>query len=156
MLHLVKLDRSYSPETIAVMSAAFDRVCQSLSRRMNENDDVRRAVAVVILRHLDKQRATQCGSPMSPSANWQALTARHTETVRQRDDCPLGQASPRLGRLAIPASVRSLVFCASPSPGDESRAASRVVPSHGVLWLGTLGHASARATSLAQRSQLDH
>jgi CRP/FNR family transcriptional regulator, cyclic AMP receptor protein len=34
MSHLVKLDRSYSPETIAVMSAAFDRVCQSLSRRM--------------------------------------------------------------------------------------------------------------------------
>ena len=32
MLHLVKLDRSYSPETIAVMTAAFDRVCQSLSR----------------------------------------------------------------------------------------------------------------------------
>jgi hypothetical protein len=26
MLHLVKLDRSYSPETIAVMTAAFDRV----------------------------------------------------------------------------------------------------------------------------------
>jgi hypothetical protein len=63
-----------------------------------------------------KQRATQCGSPMSPSMNWQALTIRHTETVRQRDDCPLGQASPRLGRLAIPASVRSLVFCAPPWP----------------------------------------
>ena len=25
MLHLVKLDRSYSPETIAVMTAAFDK-----------------------------------------------------------------------------------------------------------------------------------
>ena len=36
MLQLVKLDRSYSPETIAVMTAAFDRICQSLSRRMNE------------------------------------------------------------------------------------------------------------------------
>ena len=54
MLHLVKLDRSYSPETIAVMTAAFDRVCQSLSRRMNDNDDVRRAVALVILRHADQ------------------------------------------------------------------------------------------------------
>src|SRR4249920_573199 len=115
MSHLVKLDRSYSPETIAVMTAAFDRICQSLSRRMNDNDDVRRAVALVILRHV-KERATQCGSPMSPSANWQALTIRHTETVRQRDDCPLGQASPRLGRLAIPAFVLSLVFCAPPWP----------------------------------------
>ena len=54
MLHVVKLDRSYSPETIAVMTAAFDRVCQSLSRRMNDNDDVRRAVALVILRHVDQ------------------------------------------------------------------------------------------------------
>ena len=54
MLHLVKLDRSYSPETIAVMTAAFDRICQSLSRRMNDNDDVCRAVALVILRHVDQ------------------------------------------------------------------------------------------------------
>jgi hypothetical protein len=90
MLQLVKLDRSYSPETIAVMTAAFDRVCQSLSRRMNDNDDVRRAVALVISDMSIKERATQCGSPMSPSANWQALTVRHTETVRQQDDCPLG------------------------------------------------------------------
>jgi hypothetical protein len=28
MLHIVKLDRSYSPETIAVMTAAFDRVLE--------------------------------------------------------------------------------------------------------------------------------
>ena len=49
MLHLVKLDRSYSPETIAVMTAAFDRVWG-----MNDNDDVRRAVALVILRHVDQ------------------------------------------------------------------------------------------------------
>ena len=32
---------------------------------------------------------------MSPSANWQALTVRHTETVRQPDDCPLEQVPPR-------------------------------------------------------------
>jgi hypothetical protein len=36
------------------MTAAFDRICQSLSRRMNDNDDVRRAVALVILRHVDQ------------------------------------------------------------------------------------------------------
>jgi hypothetical protein len=33
MLHLVKLDRPYGPETIAVMTTAFDMVCQSLSER---------------------------------------------------------------------------------------------------------------------------
>ena len=100
-------------------------------------NDVRRAVALVILRHVD-QGATQCGSPMSPSANWQALTIRHTETVRQRDDCPLGQASPRFGRLAMRASVRSLVF-GSLWPRTK-RAATGLSQAHGVLWLGTLGH----------------
>ena len=30
MLHLVQLDRSYSPETVSVMTAAFDRVCDRL------------------------------------------------------------------------------------------------------------------------------
>jgi len=59
---------------------------------------------------------------MSPSANWQAVTVRHTETVRQRDDCPLGQVSPRLGRLAIPALMRSLVFCASTFAEERAEA----------------------------------
>lgn len=54
MLHLIRVDRAYSPETIAVITAAFDRVCQSLSRRMNDNEDVRRAVALAILRHVDQ------------------------------------------------------------------------------------------------------
>jgi hypothetical protein len=34
MLHVVKLNRSGGPETIAVMTAAFDTVCQSLSSRI--------------------------------------------------------------------------------------------------------------------------
>jgi hypothetical protein len=41
MLHLVQLDRSYRPETIVVMTAAFDRVCQSVSKQLNGSDDVR-------------------------------------------------------------------------------------------------------------------
>ena len=35
-----RLDHSYSPETIAVMTTAFDSLCQSLSKRMNDNDDL--------------------------------------------------------------------------------------------------------------------
>jgi len=54
MLHLVSINRSYSSETIAAMTAAFERVCHSLSRRMNDNEDVRRAVALAILRHVDQ------------------------------------------------------------------------------------------------------
>ena len=54
MLHLVQLDRSYSPEAISVMTAAFDRVCQSVSKRMNSNDDVKKTLALIILRHVDR------------------------------------------------------------------------------------------------------
>jgi len=54
MLHLVQLDRFYSPETISVMTAAFDRVCQSVSKRMNGSDDVKKTLALIILRHVDR------------------------------------------------------------------------------------------------------
>ena len=54
MLHLVKLDRSYSPETIAAMTAAYDKVCQSLSTRINGNEDVMQLLALIILRHVDQ------------------------------------------------------------------------------------------------------
>ena len=53
MLHLVRLDRTYPPETVAVMTTAFDRVCQSLSTRINGNEAVRERLAQIILRHVD-------------------------------------------------------------------------------------------------------
>jgi hypothetical protein len=57
MLRLVQLDRSsrsYDPETVAVMGAAFDRVCQSVSKEMNGNGDVKKMLALIILRHVDR------------------------------------------------------------------------------------------------------
>jgi two-component sensor histidine kinase len=55
MLHLVQLEgRTYSPETIAVMTAAFDAVCRRLSTRMNGSDDLPRTVALAILRRVDQ------------------------------------------------------------------------------------------------------
>jgi hypothetical protein len=54
MLHLVEIDRSYDPETISVMTTAFDVVCQSLSARMNGNEDVKRSLALAILRLADR------------------------------------------------------------------------------------------------------
>ena len=53
-MHLVQLDRSYSPETICVMTAAFDRVCQSVSKQLNGSDDVKKTLALIILRHVDR------------------------------------------------------------------------------------------------------
>jgi hypothetical protein len=54
MLHVVKLDRSYGPETIAVMTAAFDTVCQSLSSRIRDHGHLQRTIALAILRLADQ------------------------------------------------------------------------------------------------------
>jgi hypothetical protein len=54
MLHLVETNRTYDPETVAAMTTAFDRVCQSVSQRINGNQDVKQTLALIILRHVDK------------------------------------------------------------------------------------------------------
>jgi hypothetical protein len=50
MLHLIKLDRNYSPEAAAVMTAAFDRVCRSVAPSMHVNIET---LALIILRHVE-------------------------------------------------------------------------------------------------------
>jgi hypothetical protein len=54
MLHLVQLNRSYSPETIAAMSTAFDMVCQFISKRMKDSVDVKKSLALIIVRLVDE------------------------------------------------------------------------------------------------------
>jgi hypothetical protein len=54
MLHLVQLDRCYCPETISVMKAAFDRVSQCVTEQVNNNDDVKKTLALIILRQVDR------------------------------------------------------------------------------------------------------
>lgn len=53
MLHLLSLDRSYSPETIAVMTAAFDAVSISAAAR-NKGEASRQRLARIILRLVDE------------------------------------------------------------------------------------------------------
>jgi hypothetical protein len=54
MLHLVEIPRTYGPETVAAMTVAFDRVCQSASHWINGNDDVKQTLALTILRYVDR------------------------------------------------------------------------------------------------------
>jgi hypothetical protein len=55
MLRLVETrTRAYPPDMLAVMSRAFDEVCQSLPRLVNGNDDLREQLALLILRHVDE------------------------------------------------------------------------------------------------------
>jgi hypothetical protein len=54
MLHVIKLDRSYGPETITVMTAAFDTVCQSLSSRIRNDKGLQRTMALAIPRLADQ------------------------------------------------------------------------------------------------------
>ena len=53
-MHLVQFGRCYCPETISVMTAAFDRVSQSITEQMSGNDDVKKTLALIILRHVDR------------------------------------------------------------------------------------------------------
>jgi len=52
-LYLVETSRTYDPETVAVVTAAFDAACQSISARMNHDEDVRRRLAEA-LRRVDR------------------------------------------------------------------------------------------------------
>jgi hypothetical protein len=54
MLRLVQLDRTYSPDTIAAMGAAFDRVSKLVSKEINGNDAAKRTLALIILRLVDR------------------------------------------------------------------------------------------------------
>ncbi len=49
MWNVVKLDRSYGPEAIAVMTTAYDSICQSLSPRIRDNEQLQRTIASAIL-----------------------------------------------------------------------------------------------------------
>lgn len=54
MREFIVSDRIYPPETVVAMSTAFDRVCRSVSTRINRDDSVRRRLALIILRHVDR------------------------------------------------------------------------------------------------------
>jgi hypothetical protein len=54
MLHLVSSRRTYDPETITAMTMAFNQVCRSLSKRINDNEDIKRSLAAAILRLVDE------------------------------------------------------------------------------------------------------
>ena len=83
MLHLVRPNRTYDPGSIALMTTASDQASRCLSARMNDNEDVKRALATAILRLVVDQgeRATLCSLPTRPSMSWQALNGRHPNKV---------------------------------------------------------------------------
>ena len=53
MLDLVASERVYPPEIVVAMSTAFDNVCRSVTAQISGNDDVRRRLALTIIRHVD-------------------------------------------------------------------------------------------------------
>ena len=81
MLHLVQPDRAYSPETVAAMGAAFDRVCKLISNEMNGNDAARRTLAVIILRLVDRG---ECNSARLAEIAFQEWTGTHRSAIGDR------------------------------------------------------------------------
>jgi hypothetical protein len=54
MLRWAKTSRAYDPETIAIMTMAFNKVCQSISAPMNDDEYVKRTSAQAILQLVDQ------------------------------------------------------------------------------------------------------
>ena len=54
MLNFLKRNRTYDPETVEVMTVAFNEACQFLSSRVTRDDDVKRRLAEAILRRVDQ------------------------------------------------------------------------------------------------------
>jgi hypothetical protein len=69
MLYSVELDRTYNPETVAVMTAAFDAAYQLLSMRTNGSDGARRTWRWQSSGTSIKESATQSGSLTLLSTN---------------------------------------------------------------------------------------
>ena len=82
MLHLVQLDRTYSPETVAMMGVAFDNVSKVFSNEMNGNDDARRTLALIILRLVD--RGEECNSAHLAEIAFQEWTGTHRSVIGDR------------------------------------------------------------------------
>jgi hypothetical protein len=82
MLHLVQPDRTYSPETVAAMGAAFDNVCKLISNEMNDNDDARRTLALIILRLVD--RGEECNSAHLAEIAFQEWTGTRRSVIGDR------------------------------------------------------------------------
>jgi hypothetical protein len=81
MLHLVRSGRTYSPETVAVMGAAFDRVCKLISNEMNGNDAAKRMLALIILRLVDRG---ECNSAHLAEIAFQEWTGTHRSVIGDR------------------------------------------------------------------------
>lgn len=54
MLRPVPLGHFYCPETTSVMKAALDKACQSVTEQMNDDDEIKKTLALIILRHVDR------------------------------------------------------------------------------------------------------
>jgi hypothetical protein len=81
MLHLGQPARTYSPETVTVMGAAFDRVCKSVSNEMTGNDAARRTLALIILRLVDRE---ECNSTRLAQIAFQEWTGNRRSAIGDR------------------------------------------------------------------------
>jgi hypothetical protein len=87
MLHLVENQRFCPPETIVAMTAAFNRLCESIPKSVN-GDDLRRELARIVLRHVDRgvqdpERLYEIMFWNLPASTAQRRCARHRSRAAQ-------------------------------------------------------------------------
>ena len=66
MLSSHDIERVYGPDTLKIMTAAFDNAHQCLPAKFKENDHARRKLALLIIRHMERGSVIHCLSPTWP------------------------------------------------------------------------------------------
>jgi len=54
MLSSHNIERVYGPDTLKIMTAAFDNAHDCLPAKFRENDHARRKLALLIIRHMER------------------------------------------------------------------------------------------------------
>jgi hypothetical protein len=123
MLHLVQLNRSYGPETFSVMTAAFDRACQCVTEQMNGSDDVKKTLALIILRHGDRgegdpERPAETTFPEWTGTDRSAIEDRSNQLMAARHSALA--AGPATGAHAARSGPRSQLHAGIGSVSETS------------------------------------
>jgi hypothetical protein len=79
---------SWNRAAPAVMMA-FDQVSMCFSARIDDNEDVKPALATAIFALSTKANATRCSLSMLPSRSWQILNGRHPNKVGVLPQVPI-------------------------------------------------------------------
>ena len=66
MLSSHNIERVYGPDTLKIMTVAFDNAHRYLPAKFKENDNARRKLALLIIRHMERGERNPMSLPTWP------------------------------------------------------------------------------------------